>query len=302
VSNQASPRAGSVGIVGLGLIGGSIGLALRNPNRIVLGCDVHKQAESDALERFCIDRVASTEEVSRCDVVFLGVPPNSVCNVLADVYARKSPQTVVSDCCSVKTEVAHFAAKAKMVDFVPGHPMAGHEKSGSKFASAWLFKGARWILTPNPNTRATAVRSIKKLVEEAGAKTVQLGPDEHDRHVAVFSHLPHVLAGALLLSAKDLPNWEVAAGSWRDLTRVGGVVPKLWSEILYGNRQELGRTLEEFCASLTQFRGLLEAEDELPLADWLAKAKDAKKIESANNVAQGAGKKPSAHPKRKMKF
>ncbi len=292
---MSSDQPGSVGIVGLGLIGGSIGLALRNPKRVVLGCDVYPDAEKAAVERFCVDRIATREEVSQCDVIFIGVPPKSVCEVLADVYSLKRPDSVISDCCSVKTDVALTAERGKMVDFVPGHPMAGHEKTGSRYASAWLFKGARWILTPNKSTRASATRAIKKLVQEMGATPVLLNPEEHDHHVALLSHLPHVLAGALLLAAEDLPHWEVAAGSWRDLTRVGGVDPRLWSEILYGNRDELGRVIGELCEALTAFRGTLEAADEGSLAEWLEKAKRAKK---ASGPAESVPVKPATRTSR----
>jgi prephenate dehydrogenase len=277
VSDREGPKRPSVGVVGLGLIGGSIGLALRSPNRLVLGCDVHPSAEKIALDRFCVDRIAPFEEVCACDVVFLGVPPSCMVEVAAQVMSLAPLETVVSDCSSVKAEIARWSASKQFKNFIPGHPMAGHEKSGGAYASAWLFRGARWILTPHTGTSRTALKVIESYISEMGATPLRLNPEEHDRHVALLSHLPHVLAGALVLQAKGMNHLEVGAGSWRDVTRVGGVDPKLWAQILHGNREELVRVLHEFQDSLQKFGSILEDESERAVEGWLEEAQRAKK-------------------------
>ena len=114
--------------------------------------------------------------------------------------------------------------------------MAGHEKGGAEYASAWLFRDARWILTPDKKASKGAVSAVEGLVKAVGAIPIRLDSSLHDRHVAILSHLPHALAAVLVLMAADLQHLEVAAGSWRDVTRVGGVDPELWTQILTGNR------------------------------------------------------------------
>ncbi len=233
----------TIGVVGLGLIGGSIGLALRDPARELIGCDTSRKAQEVALGRFCVDRIAALDEVARSEVVFIAVPPGSVIDIAEAVMERKAPETVVTDCASVKTEIARWAAETRAQSFVPGHPMAGHEKSGAEFASAWLFRNARWILTPDRTTSRASVASVEKLVRGTGAIPIRLEPGAHDRHVAMLSHLPHAIAAVLVLMGGELDHLEIGAGSWRDVTRVGGVDPDLWTQILVGNRDELAKVI-----------------------------------------------------------
>jgi prephenate dehydrogenase len=251
---------------------------------VVLGCDLDKASEVTAVERFCVDRIGTFEEVSDCDVVFLAVPPDSVVEVGAAAVELNKREGVITDCAGVKGGVAAWAEAQKLPRFVPGHPMAGHEKSGSKFASAWLFKGARWLLTPTRSTRASATRVVKQLVKEMGATPVEQNPEEHDRHVAVLSHLPHVLAAALVTAGDTLPSWEIAGGSWRDMTRVGGVDPDLWAQIFLGNRAELGHSVEELIKILSEFLAKLEGGDMAEVHSWLGHARSIKETRSATVV------------------
>jgi prephenate dehydrogenase len=271
----------TVGVVGLGLIGGSVGLSLRDPSRELIGCDTSKEAQQVALNRFCVDRIAALDEVAQADVVFLAVPPGSVIDMAEAVLERKAVHTVVTDCASVKTEIARWAAERRAQDFVPGHPMAGHERTGAEFASAWLFRNARWILTPDRSTSKAAVMAVEKLVRSIGAFPIRLDPGTHDRHVAMLSHLPHALAAVLVLMGGEMEHIEIGAGSWRDVTRVGGVDPNLWAQILMGNRDELAKVLEEFEASLASIRGLLVEHDFAGLKQILEQARIAKAEQQA---------------------
>jgi prephenate dehydrogenase len=260
----------------LGLIGGSIGLSLRDPTRELIGCDVSKRAEETALARFCVDRIVALDEVAQAEVVFVAVPPSSVIYISEAILERKPEGTVITDCASVKSEVATWAERRKLVDFLPGHPMAGHEKGGAEFSSAWMFRNARWILTPTQYTSERAISAVTDLVLRMGANPVELDPALHDKHVAILSHLPHVLAALLVLTAGELEHLEIGAGSWKDLTRVGGVDPELWSQIFGGNRACLAEVLEEFEGSLNSFRGLLEDNDVADLKTILERAQAAK--------------------------
>ncbi|CAN5624194.1 hypothetical protein BH11ARM2_BH11ARM2_20610 [soil metagenome] len=251
----------TVGVVGLGLIGGSIGLALREPGRTILGCDASSEHERLAAERFCVDRIEPLEEVAKAEIVFVAVPPASIAETLDRIGAVRGEDTVVTDCASVKEVAVTWAKRAKAKWFVPGHPMAGHEKSGPGFASAWMFKGARWILTPVALTDKAAVRRVEAAVKLMGAVPVRLAPEVHDRHVAVLSHLPHVLAAALAPMASDLDAPEAAAGSWRDLTRVAASDPELWTQIVLGNRAAVVAATDDLIARLSALREAVNEEN-----------------------------------------
>lgn len=267
----------TVGVVGLGLIGGSIGLALREPGRQVVGYDPSPQHSKVALDRFCVDRLGSLAEVSAADVVFVAAPPQSVVNVLEKLATLRGPSTIVTDCTSVKGDVVAWAAKTGVDWFVPGHPMAGHEKSGPGFASSWMFRNARWILSPTAKTGRDALKRVTELVKAMGAVPVKVDPATHDRQVAILSHLPHALAATLVLLGEELERTDVSGGSWRDLTRVGGVDPELWTQIFSGNRRELARALGDAEAILRDLRTALEENDAPAVHALLTRAQAAKR-------------------------
>ena len=251
----------TIGILGLGLIGGSIGLALREPGRRVIGYDPNSKAATTARDRMCVDRLAAFEEVAEADLVFVAVPPDVTVETVERALAVAGETTVVTDCASVKGEVSEWAKRTKAARFVPGHPMAGHEKGGAEYASAWMFRGARWILTPVRATDTAAVRTVESAVKAMGASPVRIEAAAHDRHVATVSHLPHALAAVLVNLGEALENADLAGGSWRDMTRVGGVDPELWTQIMMRNRTELAHTIRDFEAGLTALRAALETDD-----------------------------------------
>jgi prephenate dehydrogenase len=266
----------TIGVVGLGLIGGSIGLALRDPERVIVGFDPDSSNANLAAERSCVDRLGTLQEVAQSDVVFVAAPPAKVIEVLEQLRSLRNSETVVTDCTSVKRLVADWGLTAQDPMFVPGHPMAGHEKSGPGFASAWMFKGARWILSPLPITSPKALKAVEALVKAMGAKPIRVPAGRHDHHVAVVSHLPHALAGLLLILADQLEDEDVAGGSWRDLTRVGGVDPGLWTQIFMANRVELEKVLTDMSKGLAQLESNLRDGDESAVREFLALAREAK--------------------------
>lgn len=271
----------TVGILGLGLIGGSIGLALREPGRRVVGYDPNPKAANTARDRLCVDVLGSLEDAAGADVVFVAVPPDVTVETAERALAVAGENSVVTDCASVKSEVAHWAQRTRAARFVPGHPMAGHEKGGAEYASAWMFRGARWIVTPVKATETAAVRRVEALVKSMGAVPVRIDAGLHDRHVATVSHLPHVLAAALVLMGERLESADVAGGSWRDMTRVGGVDPDLWTQIMMRNRTELARVLRDYEGGLAEFRAALEEDDREGLKRMLEKAKGVKEAQGA---------------------
>ena len=266
----------TVGIVGLGLIGGSIGLALREPGRKVIGYDPHSDSVKTALDRGCVDSYADLAAVAQADVVFVAVPPKYVVDTLIELSALKRPETVVTDCTSVKTEVVEWAESARDSNFVIGHPMAGHERSGAAFASAWMFRGAKWILCPLNDTSLKAVKKIDALISAMGATSVHMDPQAHDRQIAIVSHLPHALAGVLVQLNNNPTDLDVSGGSWRDLTRVGGVDPTLWTQIFMANRQEISKAISNTQEMLGELKGHLEANEPDGVWAFFARARNAK--------------------------
>lgn len=271
----------TVGIVGLGLIGGSVGLALREPGRTIVGFDPSEEACRLAQSRFCVDRVVSIEEVAQADIVFVASPPATVVANLEALFRHKGEATIVTDCTSVKGEIVAWAQENKVADFVPGHPMAGHEKTSAAYASSWMFRGARWILAPVKVTRKSAVKEVERVVKLMGAVPVRVDSLDHDRQVGILSHLPHALAAVLVNMGESLERTDVSGGSWRDLTRVGGVDPDLWTQIMLGNRRELAQLLADTEAQLAELRVALEANDRAAVWAYMERARLAKRKQEA---------------------
>ena len=155
--------------------------------------------------------------------------------------------------------------------------MAGHEKSGPAFASAWMFRGARWLLTPTSHTGSDCLATIESLIAAMGAVPVRVDAQTHDRQVAILSHVPHALAAVLVVLGEELPRTDLAGGSWKDLTRVGGVDPDLWSQILIGNRSEIANVLGAAVKHLESLRASLLANNLDEVRAILTRARKAKK-------------------------
>lgn len=279
----------TIGIVGVGLIGGSIGMALKACKHRVIGFDPKPEHIHKAIERHCIDEGATLEQIGAADAVFIAVPPAQVIATLAELEPHLGADTVVSDCTSVKSQILEWVMEHPTLAerFVGGHPMAGHEKSGPSYASEWMFRNAKWILTPTKKTSTAAKERITALVKETGAKPVRIDAAEHDHHVAVLSHLPHIVAAALVELGAEVESPEVAAGSWRDLTRVGGVDPELWSQILAGNSTQTRIALDGFIGKLMQYRDRLDDADDLRW--YLAKVAEIKAAQNKKAQPDATG-------------
>ncbi|HLO99199.1 MAG TPA: prephenate dehydrogenase/arogenate dehydrogenase family protein [Fimbriimonas sp.] len=263
-----------VSIIGTGLIGASIGLALKSLGVEVLGCDRSVENLEIAKRRQAIDSMVELSAAAEADFVFVCVPPSALLATCSELLPLVTEDAVVTDCGSVKSEMASLARE--FPNFVPGHPMAGHEKGGPKFATPWLFKNAKWLLTPVAETSAAAIDRAKQMVRLLEADPVMIGADEHDKFVAICSHLPHVLAGSLVRLATEHQLPEMFGGSWKDLTRVAGVDPGLWSDILISNSAELPAVLQAMEAEIAAVRLLVESGDRAAVAEWFKEVQIAK--------------------------
>jgi prephenate dehydrogenase len=235
--------------VGVGLIGGSVGLAARNSGWDVIGVD-RPEALEEAVSLGTVDRPSTLKEVRGADLVVLAAPISKVTDLITEIAPTDA---LVTDVASAKTAVVR-EAEVQGLRFVGGHPMAGSQLSGVANARADLFKGARYFLTPTGKTDPDAYREVAGFVRSLGAVPTAVDPEQHDLLMAALSHLPHLMAAALLKVASDIsPEALSFAGpSFRDLTRVGASNPSLWSDILAENAPALGEALGAFAGAMAK--------------------------------------------------
>ena len=251
---SSPPRARVLGVVGVGLIGGSVGMAARRAGWTVLGVDSDAVLER-AVERGAVDRRSTLDEVRGAGCVILAPPVSVIPGLLRDLAPTEA---LVSDTGSAKAAVVRAAAEAGIRRFVGGHPMAGSHAAGVAHAAPDLFRGARWFLTPTGDTLPDAYAQLTALVrDDLGAVPTAVDPERHDLLMAALSHLPHLLAVALLrVTAGISPDALSFAGpSFRDLTRVGAANPGLWADILAENAGAVHRVTEAFAEALRRVEG-----------------------------------------------
>ena len=239
----------TLGIIGVGLIGGSVGLAAGDSGWEVVGVDAPQVLEN-AAQSGAIHRAATLNEVREADLVVLAAPISKVTDLVGDLIPTNA---LITDVASAKSAIVRRAENLKL-RFVGGHPMAGSQLSGVANASSKLFEGARYFLTPTGRTDPDDYREVAGFVRELGAVPTAVDPEKHDLLMAALSHLPHLMAAALLKVASDIsPEALSFAGpSFRDLTRVGASNPELWSDILAENAPALGEALGAFAGAMAQ--------------------------------------------------
>jgi len=248
-------RRRSVAIIGLGLIGGSLARALKGKGWRVVGQDRPSVLRA-AVRARAIDVAARSlaEAVAGADVVVLAASPRTNRRLLAAAARAARPDAVLTDVGSVKRAICAEARRRRLARFVGGHPMAGRERSGFGASTEGLFRGRGWILTPEEATAPEAVRRLGRLVRDVGARPIVMAPGEHDRVVAFLSHVPQVLAWALLAAARSdrvaARRLAVAGPAFRDMTRLAKSPRPLWREILRENAPEVRRALSALRAAL----------------------------------------------------
>jgi prephenate dehydrogenase len=291
-------RVKTLAVIGVGLVGGSLALALRRAGAVgsVVGYDRDPQALERATALGVIDSAsASASEAAKgAELVVVAVPVRAIGPVLHDVALSLSPEAVVTDVGSTKGEVARIAGEElrdRFPRFVPGHPIAGRETSGVDSAVPDLFRAARVVLTPEARTAPDAVDLVKACWEAAGARVATMAAERHDRIFAAVSHLPHILSFALVSEiagredAADLLGF--AAGGFRDFTRIAASSPEMWRDIALQNRAALLGEIDRYAARLAVFRALVEKGDGPGLERLMTEARSARH-------AWGAGHRRSA--------
>jgi prephenate dehydrogenase len=270
---MSDPAPRRAGLVGTGLIGGSVGLALRAAGWHVTGTDHDPTRLARALELGVID-AAGTDRSA--ELTFVAVPVSAVPEASA---AALEAGSVVTDVGSVKAPVV---AAVDHPRFVGGHPMAGSEAIGVEGARRDLFDGAAWVLTPTSATDQEAHALVHSVVRSFGADVLTLAPDQHDRLVATVSHVPHLTAAALMQMAaargeSDAALLRLAAGGFRDMTRIAAGDPGMWLDVCAENRTAIVEVLDELLSTLTDLRSVVDHGDPVGLERRLRAAQLARR-------------------------
>lgn len=261
-----------VTIFGVGLIGGSFALALKQAGAVSMVTGVGRRAQTvqRALELGIIDEATTDIEsaVKDADLILIATPVAQTAALLGAIRPHLQPGTVVTDAGSTKSDVVAAARAAlgdKIHQFVPGHPIAGREQNGPDAALADLYKSKKVVLTALPENTAATVECVTKAWQVCGAVVHQLSAEEHDAVFAAVSHLPHLLAYALVNDIASKPHaarlFQYAASGFRDFTRIAGSSPEMWRDISLANKTALLAELDSYTAQLAQLRILLVNED-----------------------------------------
>lgn len=261
-------------VVGTGLIGGSVGLALRAAGWRVTGIEPNPERAEMAADIGAVDDLGRP---GPCDLAVIATPPAEVAPMarrLLDAGAA-----VVTDVAGVK---APIAAAVDHPAFVGGHPMAGNEQDGLHGAAVDLFRDAVWVLTPTERTDDAALARVRQVVTGFGAQVIALSPERHDRLVAVVSHVPHLAAATLMRLADSRASehralLRLAAGGFRDMTRVAAGHPAIWPDVCVGNRDAIAEVLDDLVAELSRLRDQVAAGDRDGLLARLEAARRARR-------------------------
>lgn len=274
----------NIGIIGLGLIGGSLGWDLRVQGFRVLGVSRREETCQQALALGIVDRASMDLSLLRdADFVFLCTPLSVIVSTFKSLISYLSPDVIVTDVGSVKTSIVRELSSL-WPHFVGGHPMAGSEYQGLDGAQRDLFVGRPYVITPLPTTSETTVTKVRDLAQRLGATVYQCSPEEHDRAVAWISHLPVMVSASLISACLQENHPEIrrfaelfASSGFRDTSRVGGGNPELGVMMARFNREELLRTLGDYRQQLDQLITDIEQENWLSLEEKLTATHHARK-------------------------
>jgi prephenate dehydrogenase len=274
-----------IAVVGTGLIGGSIGLALAELGHVVVGFDHDRETLARAQELGAVRSVAGDleEAASGADAAFVALPVGAIADAAVRLIEAGVP--LVTDVGSVKAPVVAEVARrgaARADRFIGGHPMAGSEQDGIEGARADLFVGAAWVVTPTPATATDAYTTLQALLRDLRAEVVAVTPEDHDVLVSFVSHVPQLAASTLMdvattHEARHRALLRLAAGGFRDMTRIAASQPSIWLDILTSNRDAVVGALDAYLAGLQHARDIVAAGDREALKAMLDRARAARR-------------------------
>ena len=274
-----------VGIVGLGLIGGSLAKAFKTGSgHSIFGYDNDQGVLQYAQLTGVIDQVLTTENTADCDYIFIALYPAAALQYLEDNAGLFGKSSVVIDCCGVKEVICPRGfqlAEQHGFTFIGGHPMAGIQYSGLKHARENLFHNACMILVPKKGEEISLLDQVKTMLQSAGFAQVTISTAaEHDRIIAFTSQLAHVVSNAYVKSPSAVVHKGFSAGSYRDLTRVARLNENMWAELFLDNSQNLSAEISTIIAELTKYKNAIDQQDFAGLKDLLREGREKKeKIE-----------------------
>lgn len=267
----------TVGILGLGLIGGSLARAYALEGHRVLCFDQNESILSFAILSGAVDAPLAADNITECDLILLAIyPEGSVAWLEQNApYIRKG--TLVMDCCGVKAEICHRCFPIALeygFTFMGGHPMAGTQFSGFKYSRADMFHGAPMVLVPHRYDDIELLEQAKRALSPChfGSFSVTT-PEEHDKMIAFTSQMPHIVSNAFIKSPTAQNHKGFSAGSYRDLTRVAWLNPQMWAELFLENQENLITELDTLIAHLQQYQAAIKNHDEAALVRLLDEGK-----------------------------
>jgi prephenate dehydrogenase len=277
-----------VAVIGTGLIGGSLGLALRRLPAVshVAAYDRDPAVRARAVERGAADSAAGSEAeaVTDAELVFVATPVGAIAEAVKRCLPGLSAGAIVTDVGSTKSQVVLDVEQSfpEGSAFIGGHPMAGTEEEGIEAAAASLFEGAWWILTPTERVDPSSYQRLHSVLTAIGAQVLAMDPAQHDELLAVISHLPHLTATALMTLAAERGREHaallaLAAGGFRDVTRVAASNPEIWIDICRENRPAIARALDVFAQRLGRIRDLVESGDASELRKLFLEARESRR-------------------------
>ena len=271
-----------IAIIGVGLLGGSVSLAMRRriPDVHVVGM-VRDTAKADRfVASGLLDSATdSIEQACRdCDCIVVATPVDCLADIVIQAAKLSPDDCLITDVGSTKAAIVHSVAANPIAaeKFVAAHPIAGSEKSGADFALESLFDGKPIVLTPDTHTNANLLQRATEFWTLVGGVPIVMPADQHDVHLASVSHVPH-LVSALVAKMVEGPARDLVGSGWRDITRVAAGDPEMWTAICAANRDAIVGELDRFSDHLSKLRAIL-AGDDTALNSWLAKAKEAKEL------------------------
>ncbi|MBQ3053299.1 MAG: prephenate dehydrogenase/arogenate dehydrogenase family protein [Clostridia bacterium] len=256
----------NVGVIGLGLIGGSIAKAIsKNTSHTAFGYDKSDSVLYKAKLVGAISEELSLKNPSNCDIIILALYPADTIEVFEKIAPELKEGTIVIDCSGVKRNICDTIrpiAQKNNVIFIGGHPMAGIERSGLEYSFADMFKDAPMILTPYSDTGISTLYKVKELFLDMGFKSITIkSPDEHDRIIAYTSQLAHILSSAYIKSPTATSYEGMSAGSFKDMTRVAYLNENMWTELFLENKDNLVFEIETLIKNLTDYKEVINSGD-----------------------------------------
>ena len=274
----------TIGFIGLGLIGGSIAKTIRriHPDSIIYGFDTNTDSLKAAKEDGTLNQYFETLDstFSSCDIIFLCAPVSNNIEYLKELKDIVSENCLLTDVGSVKEPIQTAIKELDMeTNFIGGHPMVGSEKSGYAYANDHLLENAYYFLTPSERTLFQLTTKFSSFIQGLGALAVSLKPEEHDFITAGVSHLPHIIASTLVNLVRELDNdaeymKTIAAGGFRDITRIASSSPVMWEQICLENHENISHVLDEYIKMLIQARCSVDNLEAETLYDMFANSRD----------------------------